>query len=196
MKNLLVIAATANEIRGITTTASSQISKAICGVGPVEAGIRSMQVLLQDSPSVDAVLHVGIAGCVSKADIPIGSTVIGTSSLYCDSESDLVKQVVKPDSELLNLTTKILPDAYQEPIATSANVTGLIASGEEVVRVEGMEGFAVLSAAKLLKVPAIEVRVISNQIDETDRSKWQFDKAIEILGTATNKLINGIIDEK
>ena len=49
------------------------------------------------------------------------------------------------------------------------------------VDVEAMEGFAVLRAAALAGVPAVEVRVISNEIAEPDRSKWRFDHALDVL---------------
>ena len=41
-----------------------------------------------------------------------------------------------------------------------------------------MEGFAVLRAAALAGVPAVEVRASSNAIDEPDRARWRFDEAL------------------
>ncbi len=35
-----------------------------------------------------------------------------------------------------------------------------------------MEGYAVLRAAALAGVPAVEVRVIANAVGEPDRAKW------------------------
>ena len=55
-----------------------------------------------------------------------------------------------------------------------------------------MEGFGVLRAASLAGVPAIEIRAISNDIGEPDRSRWQIDEAIGELTTVTPALLEAI----
>ena len=70
------------------------------------------------------------------------------------------------------------------PIGTSARVGGT--SG---VDVEAMEGFAVLRAAELAGVPAVEARVISNEIDEPDRKRWRLDDALAALAGHLPRLV-------
>ena len=41
-----------------------------------------------------------------------------------------------------------------------------------------MEGYAVLRAAALAGVPAVEVRVLANAIGEPDRERWAIDEAL------------------
>ena len=60
---------------------------------------------------------------------------------------------------------------------------------DERVRVEAMEGFAVLRAAELAGIPAVEVRAVSNEIDEPDRGRWQFDDALAALASALPRLL-------
>jgi futalosine hydrolase len=55
-----------------------------------------------------------------------------------------------------------------------------------------MEGFAVLRAAMLAGVPAIEVRAIANAIEEADRSRWQFDAAFRAIVSATPALLREV----
>ena len=55
-----------------------------------------------------------------------------------------------------------------------------------------MEGFAVLRAAALAGVPAIEVRAISNAIEEPDRSRWAFEEAFAAITAATPALVVAI----
>ena len=55
-----------------------------------------------------------------------------------------------------------------------------------------MEGFAVLRAAALAGIPAVEVRVISNAIEEPDRSKWRFDDAFEAIRSVTPALVREV----
>jgi nucleoside phosphorylase len=53
-----------------------------------------------------------------------------------------------------------------------------------------MEGFAVLRAARLAGVPAVEVRAVSNEIDEPDRTRWRFDDALATLDAALPRLLS------
>ena len=125
----------------------------VCGVGPVEAATATARHLALDAP--DAVLHVGIAGA---RGIPPGGLVIGSESVYSDIVAEIpVVDRLEPDARLLATLRETFPEALSVPIATSAAV-----GGAPDVRVEGMEGFAVLRACALAGVPAIEVREISN----------------------------------
>jgi nucleoside phosphorylase len=48
-----------------------------------------------------------------------------------------------------------------------------------------MEGFGVLRACALARVPAVELRVISNRYDE---AAWRFEEAFELLGATLGRL--------
>ena len=52
-----------------------------------------------------------------------------------------------------------------------------------------MEGFAVLRACALAGVPAVEVRVVSNEIGEPDRDLWRFDEAFAALDELLPRLV-------
>ena len=58
-----------------------------------------------------------------------------------------------------------------------------------VIDVEAMEGFAVLRACELAGVPAVEARIVSNEIDEPDRALWRFDDAFAALAESLPKLV-------
>ncbi len=152
----------------------------VCGVGPVEAAAATARALALDRP--DAVLHVGIAGA---RGITPGGIVIGSESIYCDISAEIpVVDRLEPDAALLAALRGALPEALSLPIGTSAAVGG---AGD--VRVEGMEGFAVLRACALAGVPAIEVRAISNEITDADRSRWRIGRALEALADALPKML-------
>jgi hypothetical protein len=93
---------------------------------------------------------------------------------------------VAPDPGLLAAARAALPDALVLPIATCARVGGGGGAGYEV---EAMEGFGVLRAAALAGVPAVELRAISNAVDEPDRSRWRFDDALAALAAAVEQLV-------
>ena len=111
--------------------------------------------------------------------------MIGTESVYEDAEAGaLVPERAVPDPGLVAAARRALPDALALPIGTSARVGGT--SG---CQVEAMEGFAVLRAAQLAGVPAVEVRAISNEIEEPDRARWEFAGALAALEAALPRLL-------
>jgi futalosine hydrolase len=172
---ILVVAATPEELRGADGAATL-----VCGVGPVEAAVRTAGALAARRP--DAVLHVGIAGARSF-DEPL--FVVGSEAVYCDADdARWIELRVPGDAALVEAACRALPEARVEPIGTSARV-----GGSSDCAVEAMEGYAVLRAAALAGVPAVEVRVLSNAVGEQDRAKWRFDDAKEALAAALPALI-------
>jgi nucleoside phosphorylase len=172
---ILVVAATERELAGADGTATL-----VCGVGPVEAAAATARALAEQRP--DAVLHVGLAGA---RGLPAPQLVIGSEAVYEDAAGGvLVPARVRADPALVQAVQRALPEARVLPIGTSARVGGT--SGCDV---EAMEGFAVLRAAQLAGVPAVEVRAVSNEIDEPDRGRWRFDDALAALAAALPRLL-------
>jgi futalosine hydrolase len=157
----------------------------VCGVGPVEAAAAVARELALRPPS--AVIHVGIAGAHG---ITPGGLVIGSEAVYSDISAEIpVIERIEPDSELLASIRAALPEALVLPIGTSASVGGSARDVHHGPRVEAMEGFSVLRACALAEVPAIEVRAISNELSEGDRSRWRIGRALEAISDALPRLL-------
>ena len=177
MSNVLLVAATDDELCGHEGL--------VCGIGPVEAAITTARELSQRTPR--AVLNIGIAGAHG---VTPGGLVLGSEAVYCDISAEiLVVERVEPDSGLLTSMREAIPEALVLSIGTSAAIGGSAASSHRNIRVEGMEGFAVLRACALAGVPAIEVRAISNEITEGDRSRWRIGRALEAISDVLPRLI-------
>jgi futalosine hydrolase len=176
---ILVVAATARELAAPGDWLTLQ-----CGVGPVDAAATTAAAIATLRPA--AVLHVGIAGARRACGFLPGSFVIGSEARYSDLEisADWAPGSVAASPALLAAVQRMLPDSPTLPIGTSARVGGT--TGCEV---EAMEGFGVLRAAQLAGVPAIEVRAISNAIEEPDRAHWYFDAAFAAITTLTPLLV-------
>jgi futalosine hydrolase len=174
---LLVIAATERELAPVDGAHTLA-----CGIGPVEAAAATARALAEERPR--AVLHVGIAGARGLAPLEL---VLGSQALYCDVAGPLVPARALPDPALLERLRAAFPEAHVRPIGTSARVGG--SSG---VDVEAMEGFAVLRAAELAGVPAVEARVVSNEIDEPDRARWRLDDACATLAELLPGLVRAV----
>jgi len=187
---LLVVAATEPELRA--TAGLTGVEALVCGVGPVDAGIAVATRLADPDCPVRAVLHIGIAGMRAGADIAIGDLVVGDAAAYCDTESRFVIAHADPDAELVTSAHRALPAAHLRTIGTSADVGGTDAARYDI---EAMEGFAVLRAAALAGIPAVEVRAVSNEIDEPDRALWQFDTALDALAAALPALVRELASQ-
>ncbi|HRQ78145.1 MAG TPA: hypothetical protein PLY94_06055 [Gemmatimonadaceae bacterium] len=180
--DVLVVAATERELAD-----GLPCPTLLCGVGPVDAAARVAAMLADLRPA--AILHVGIAGARRASALEPAQLVIGSVARYTDLEvpAKFAPQEVAPDARLLDAARRALPEARVLPIATVARVGASVGCD-----VEAMEGFAVLRAAQLAGVPALELRAISNEIEETDRSRWHFDRAFAALTAATPRLVEAI----
>jgi futalosine hydrolase len=174
---MLVVAATERELALL-----DGLDTFCCGIGPVEAALRTARALEQRRP--DAVVHVGIAG---SRTLEPPALVLGSEAVYCDvidpgSTMPRIERV-RPESELLERVHLALPEAHVLPIATCGKVGG--GTGFDV---EAMEGFGVLRACELAGVAAVELRAISNSPEEADRTRWRFDEAFAALAAALDRL--------
>ena len=181
---ILVVAATERELALV-----DDVSKLCCGIGPVEAALATARALVDHRPR--ALVQIGIAGAKS---LPPRTLVIGSEAVYCDI---LDVQAAMPRvgrvhaaPELVAAAQRTLPHARVLPIATCGRV-----GGGTSCEVEAMEGFAVLRAAELASVPAVEIRAVSNSVYHGDRSLWQIDDALAELGDAMAKLLPELIGE-
>ena len=179
---ILVVAATARELAAPDAWLTLR-----CGVGPVEAAARTAAAIAAWQPA--AILHVGIAGARRARALTPASLVIGSEARYCDSNvpAEWAPSLVSASPMLLHAVQHALPHAITLSIGTSARV-----GGTSHCDVEAMEGFGVLRAAQLAGVPAIEVRAISNDIEEADRARWHFDAAFAAITAVTPQLVHAV----
>jgi nucleoside phosphorylase len=178
---VLLIAATERELEGLDAVDCRRL---VCGIGPVDAAAATARALEDGRPR--AALHVGLAGAYG---FTAPELVLGSEALYCDTDSTFVAGRVLPDARLLEAARAALPEARVCPIGTSARVGG--SSGCDVA-VEAMEGFAVLRACELARVPALELRAVANEITEPDRALWRFDEALVLLRGGVRALVEAL----
>ena len=178
LRSVLVVAATEREL------ARGDWHALCCGVGPVDAAAATAAAVALARPT--AILHIGIAGTRRPRALPPTTLVIGIEARYHDlsAPAHLAPNVVVTSPTLVAAAALAFPDAPRLPIGTSGRIGGTTDTD-----VEAMEGYAVLRAAQMAGVPAIEVRVISNDIEEEDRRLWQFEAAFAVVRAATPRLV-------
>jgi nucleoside phosphorylase len=180
---MLLIAATERELSGLDDLPHARL---VCGIGPVDAAAATASALEGEGARPSAVLHVGLAGAHG---FTAPELVLGSEAVYCDAGSPFVAGRIVPDAGLLAAARAALPDASVCPIGTSARVGG---SAGCDVDVEAMEGFAVLRACELARVPALELRAVANEIGEPDRAKWQFEEGLALLRVGIRALVEAL----
>ena len=133
-------------------------------------------------------LHVGIAGAHRTSGLEPPQLVLGSVAIYEDLHltTGLAPREASPDQGLLQAAHEALPEAVLLPIGTTAQVGG----GKECP-VEAMEGFAVLRAAALASVPAVELRAISNLVEDP-RADWRIEEALAALAGAIPRLLDAL----
>jgi futalosine hydrolase len=83
------------------------------------------------------------------------------------------------------------------PFLTLSIVTGVRALGDELhdrfgALCESMEGAAAAHVCALHDIPFLEVRGISNLVEDRDRSKWRITEAAEAAQTVALKLAESL----
>lgn len=179
---VLVIAATPQEL-----APPDGWETLVCGVGPVEAAAATARRLAVAPPA--AVLHLGIAGARRARGLPLRALVVGADARYSDLGvgPEWAPGVVAPDAALRRAVCAALPEAPVLRIGTSGRV-----GGSHGCDVEAMEGFAVLRAAQAAGIPAVEVRCVSNEVEEPDRGRWDIAGALAAVTAATPALVAAV----
>ncbi len=177
MHDVLLVAATERELCGQNGL--------VCGVGPVDAAATVAAALSDERPR--AVLHAGIAGARRGSGFPIGAIVVGSEAVYEDRPPTLRlgTRLVVADPALVALAAACVGVA-PITIGTTARV-----GGTSECAVEAMEGFAVLRACQLADVPAVEVRAISNLVEDA-RVDWRVEEALEALAAVVPALLEAL----
>src|SRR5207249_2092373 len=162
MPDILIVAATDAELCGLAGL--------VCGVGPVEAAAATASALAASAGDADVENRIDpLRGERRRSGIAVGDIVVGREARYEDlvTTRRLARDAVHADERLVAAACEHL-GVPAVVIGTTARVAGGICP------VEAMEGFAVLRAAELAGVPAVEVRAISNHVED-ERSAWRMD---------------------
>jgi len=164
------------------------IEMLVTGVGPIEAGISVARALAQGPYSL--VINAGVAGAF-EGGAEVGEGVI-VSEEYMEIGLEGSQPLPLPDglrvidraaSDLV-LVDRLVELGFQSRRGITVScVTATQETAQRLARyradVESMEGFAVLRAAEMAAVPAIEVRGISNIVTARAQSRWNFEAGLE-----------------
>jgi futalosine hydrolase len=182
---ILIVCAVAKEL--VFLAPQPQVEVLVTGVGPIEAAAQVSRALALGR--YDLVVNAGIAGAL-PGFAQIGDGVIVAEEIL-ELELETGEALALPDglqahdrvTSDLALTDRIVELGFRalrgitvaRVTATDKTAGRLAALGAQV---ESMEGFAVLRAAEIAAVPAIEVRGISNRVGDRAKSGWDFEAGV------------------
>jgi len=197
---ILVVCAVERELRHWKPR--PQIETLVAGIGPVEAAAATARALTTSSPS--CVINAGIAGAFSgRARVGDGFAVETDyfAELGLEGGAPLpslpggARLVTQADSDPALLTTARRAGARIGNAVTVSTVTQTRARADELAarfeaELEAMEGFAVLRAAALASVPAIELRGVSNVVGPREESGWDFDAGARAVAALLDRFLD------
>jgi futalosine hydrolase len=197
----LIVCAAAIEGRGV--------ADAVLGVGKTAAAMRATELLIKYRPAW--LLLIGVCGAY-QASAPQTSLAVG--DLCVVGEDRLADEGVALADGFQGIARMGLGDEgpFRSDLAraqTIASRLGIpIVSGATVstcsgcddlatalarrsgAQVETMEGAAVLQVCHHLKVPAVQLRCVSNRTGDRARAGWDLPRAVERLAEAVRTLAN------
>ena len=200
---LLIAVATENEIKPLLPfpPGFDQVEVFITGVGPVAAAVSLSSYLALHESRIDAVLNIGVAGAYTYSGVNMLDICLAQKETLGDFGICLQDEIVDfppglnstgksfaLKSDRAVLLKKILAEqdiACKDVNFVTVNCcTGTKERGEFLRKkhdagCENMEGAAVAMACQNFNIPCIELRCISNMVEDRDTAKWQLSEAIE-----------------
>jgi len=181
----------------------------ITGVGMVPTAVLTSMVLSRYA--YDVVINAGICGSFTR-DIPIGNVLnIGVDSLPETGAEDGEHFLSLIDLKLLDQDEfpfhggKLINDSIFEsklisglPVITGVTVNTVHGNAENIksflslhnADVESMEGAAFMYSCKMHKKRHIQIRSVSNYIEDRDISQWDIPLAVQNLNSFLLELLN------
>ena len=215
---ILITAATDMEMQAFLDVEDYQeyTCRLVTGVGLVETAL-SLVGILHKKPEIDCVLTFGIAGAYLENDTSVRVGLLDLCLAEQEILGDLGIQLADKverfgaelpvrdrfvlDPGLLSTAGQILGDAdiaYKQGTFVTVNcASGTQRRGDQLGcqfhgLCENMEGAAVARVCEAFSLPCLEVRCVSNMVEDRNRENWQLKKACVKAGRAAAVIAAGL----
>jgi futalosine hydrolase len=217
----LVTAATQFEMEPFIAACRQEgVQQLITGVGPVETAVRLMALLNGLPIPVKGVVNFGVGGAyidpdgtprAELLDICLAEKeVLGDLGVCLEDEIERItgKELEVPDTfvmdaDLLELAVRALEarqiSFHRGPFVTVNCTSGTAARGQALARqhqglCENMEGAAVARVCREFNLPCLEVRCISNMVEDRDTGRWKLKQACKRSGEAATAIVEFLVE--
>lgn len=171
----------------------------VSGIGCLETAVNLTRFLDQNTRSIQAVINCGVAGAFVGAGPGLLDICLAETESLAEVGVLLHDGIVPFDTirvpthfpmapSLLATAQTVLPLAgitpWSGPFVSVMTVSGTLNRGENLrsrfsALCENMEGAAVARTAQEFKIPCLEIRAVSNMVEDRNISAWRLPEAIE-----------------
>lgn len=219
---LLAIAATEIEMApflGLGHFAPGRVQTLVCGVGPLESAVKATRYFEQHHRRIDSVVNFGIGGAYlheeTNGGVDVLDLCVATREVLGDygvSSGLAVEPFSDPtisgpsefplDPELVNTATRTLQASgygcHRGTFVTVNAASGNAARGrllrERFTAIcETMEGAAIARACQEFSLPLLELRSISNMVEDRPGKPWKLQEAADLAARAAALVIDTLM---
>ena len=212
---ILLVAATEMEALSLAGKTTGQPHALfVAGVGPLETAVRLTRRLCEGKGDISLVLNFGVAGAyvgsgAGLLDICLAESEVMGDFGICYEESiapfagQLASKAIFPmDQRYLAQASEILATqdcGCKKGVFVTVNGATATARRGAILRAahnglcENMEGGAVARVCEEFAVPCLEVRCVSNMVEDRNPVNWQLAAAVHKCGQAVSRLIDNIV---
>lgn len=190
----------------------------VSGVGPLETAVRLSSCLAAQEQGIEAVLQFGVGGAYmspgEKKKVPLLGVCLATREVMgdfgiCFSEDfeyfpDSLGGAMSfsLESPLLVKVTGILErnqvEYHSGTFVTVNAISGTAGRGEIINRrwngiCENMEGGAAARVCREYNLPLLEIRAVSNMVEDRDPEQWKLQEACDRAGEVAALLLKELL---
>ncbi len=216
----LVVCATEFELQPLLSRMNSETGgwiSLVSGVGMVETTLSLTRLLEQQNKKIHAVLNFGVAGayihdkqegadllemCLAEQEVFGDFGICHTDCIEPLGEHLLYRSHYSLDPGLLGRADALLQEnglpAKRGNFVTvcgvsASNNRGTMLGTQYDALCENMEGAAVARVCEEFQLPLLEMRVISNFVEDRDVTGWKLNEACSKAGKAAAILLEGFL---
>jgi futalosine hydrolase len=187
---------------------SRPVYLALTGIGKVNAAIVGTHLIERLKPSL--IVNTGSGGAYSGSGLSVGDLAIATAEIYGDEGvltvngwhnleiigipsverkgnrySNEFPLSMEQAAKVFRFATSLGLPVKRGKFVTVSTCSGTSIRGQELENrfngiCENMEGAAIAHTALLYDTPLLEVRGISNMVEDRDISKWDIPRSVEM----------------
>jgi futalosine hydrolase len=200
---LLVVSATKKELEPLHQfiAAADNLELLVVGMGPVAAAANLSRHLALHGSKIHGVINIGVGGAYVGSGLELLDMCLARQETFGDFGICQQERIQDFDPGLTDLNTPFVFDndlvtsckdilnrrevAYKETAFVTVNCcTGSEDRGKYLRQkfkagCENMEGAAVVMVCNTFNIPCVEIRCISNMVEDRNLDKWQLVQAIE-----------------
>lgn len=200
---LVVAVATEHEMKPLQPYFANMqgMELVVTGVGPVAAAVNLSSYLARQNSVIDGVLNIGVAGAYVACQLELLDICLARQEVLGDFGICMQDEILDFDPKRIQPSRRIaLENTFLgkiEEILKSAAISykvenfvtvnccsgtkkrGAYLQEKFTAGCENMEGAAVAMVCEKFNIPCVEMRCVSNMVEDRNRESWKLDEAVE-----------------